>query len=217
MAGLGILLYGLLQAIGAVGYAVDDAQSKRNSVYVNERGQTVCYGRKGQQYINGEPTYTWSEQDKYGNTHNLTIGRNSGKVYHDSYDDKAREWNAETERHKREAVERNKASYDMFDPRFEKYVKIETSTGKRISCLYKGTNPETHKPEYRKFYWSEELFDRYGKYRSYNMTQEGDMGILISKEEYLSLYFSAPCASASIANLPSDNKVLNKLFGVNCF
>lgn len=214
MAGLGVLLYGALRAIGAIGYAVEDEQSKRNSEYVNKRGQTVCYGRTGQQYIDGEPTYRWTERDKYGNAHELTIGQKSGRVYHDAYDDKVRAWNAETEKNRNEAIEKNRASYDKFDPRFWKYVKIETSTGKMISCLYKGTNQKTHVKEYRKFYWSEDLFNKHGKI-SYSMTAEGDMGIPITEKEYIDLCYSGLYGKP--ANLPSDSKVLNELWGVSYF
>ena len=214
MSGLGFLLYAGLKAVGHVVTAIDNERSKQSTRKIDGNGNVVSYGRTGQQYINNEKTYNWTEKDKYGNTHNLTIGLNSGRVYRDSYDDKVKEIFEECETKKIWALENNKASYDMFDTRFWDYIKIETSTGKRISCLYKGINPETHKKEYRKFYWDETLFKKYGR-QAINKTQDGDMGIVISENDYYNLHYSGIYSKYSA--LPTDPKVLNKLWGYDCF
>ena len=204
MAGLGVLLYGALRAIGAIGYAVEDEQSKRNSEYVNKRGQTVCYGRTGQQYIDGEPTYRWTERDKYGNSHELIIGQKSGRVYHDAYDDKVSEWNKEEEKNKRKALEDGCLAYKKFDPRFWKYVAVEIETDKIISCLFRNR----YNGECRKFYLSDEMFQKYGK-SAYQKTEHNDYGIVISEDEYN--FLTRGAVYGCYSNIPSDMNVYKNL------
>ena len=214
MAGLGILLYGVMQSIGFIGRTAEDIQSKRNTMHINDNGQTVCYGRTGHQYINGEKTYAWMEKDKYGHEHRLIVGIDSGKVYSDSFDEKMKRNEEETKKSYDYAVEHNRlAYYDYTDLRFDTPVVREISTGKIITCLYEGTNSQTCKQEYRKWYLTDECYKEYGQ-SSYKKTATGDMGIVISKEEYIKLGGSI---EPNVDHLPTDGKVLNILLDVNCF
>lgn len=213
MAGLGLLLYGLLHGAAAISINAEDERMKAATKRVNESGQTVCYGRTGQQYINSEATYCYTQKDKYGGIHVLTIGQKSGRVYCDSWDGEIARIKKKIKEERAYAIENKKLAYSVYDPRMKRFMYVETLTGKRISCLYKGINPKTKREEYRKFYWSENLFKRYGRL-SYDMTQNNDMGVVISKFEYNNLYISG---LSQISGVPSDPKVLNKLLGTDCF
>ena len=89
-----------LKATANVVCAVDDAKTKRNTTTLDLNGNVTCIGRTGKYYVNGEETYSWSETDKYGNTHNLTTGVHSGKVYRDSFDERMRQENNRQKRKK---------------------------------------------------------------------------------------------------------------------
>ena len=89
-----------LQGVASVGRAVDDAKTKRNTTALDSNGNVTCIGRTGKYYVNGEETYRWTQEDKYGNRHDLTIGVNSGKVYRDNFDDEVRRMSANDEKNK---------------------------------------------------------------------------------------------------------------------
>ena len=168
-----------LKGIASVGCAIDDAKTKRNTTALDSNGNVTCIGRTGKYYVNGEPTYSWMEVDKNGNSHYLEIGQNSGKVYHDNYDDKVKRWNEEAEKSKREALKNGSLSYARFDPRFWCYVTVEIETGKIISCLFRNI----YNGECRKFYLSDEMILQYGK-GAHDKTAPNDYGIIISEDEY---------------------------------
>lgn len=184
---LGALLYGLVAGASKVNDRVESERSKRDTAYVNEKGQTICYDNKCCRYVNGEPTYRLSQEDKYGRTHLLTIGRNSGKVYEDSADKKDY-FEEVTERAYKYAIDNGKLAYeDYTDPRFRpKGVVKEISTGKIIHCLWEYTNHKTGQKEYRKWYLTKEYYKRFGKSSVLLPPEEGD-GILITKDEYWKL------------------------------
>ena len=77
-----------LKGIATTMDAIEESRSKRNSTFIDKKGNVCSFGRGGEYYINGEQTYRWTEIDKYGYGHDLTIGMHSGKVYRDSFDDK---------------------------------------------------------------------------------------------------------------------------------
>lgn len=206
MAGLGIFLYGLMQTIGFVGRTVENEQEKNRTRHIDENGNEVCYGRKSEHYVNGEKTYTRTVKDKYGNMHRLTVGINSEKIYSDSFDKTMQRMNKYSEENKERSLKYGDKAYNRYDPRFQRYVTTEIETGKVIACLYKGTNPETHKQEYRKFYLDSASV-RYNF--DYDMTAMGDYGIVISEEEYEKLNI----IGATFSHIPKDYDVLHKLWG----
>ena len=54
MAGLGILLYGVLRAACGIGQAVENKQMKDYSYKIDEKGRPTWIDRQGNRYINGE-------------------------------------------------------------------------------------------------------------------------------------------------------------------
>lgn len=205
MAGIGFLFYGVLRAVCAIGRTVDNEQMKKLTMHTDENGNQVCYGRRGQEYINGEKTCMRFQEDKNGHNHALTIGSSSGKVYADSYDKMMNRMERYSEEDKARKIKDGKASYRRYDPRFSKEVVTEIETGKVITCLFKGRD-ENKNPEYRKWYFRPECQGRY----DYDKTVEGDWGIVISEEEYNKLEMLAP----SYSKFPSDKYIRDVLWGV---
>ena len=85
----------------------------------------------------------------------------------------------------------------------------EIETGKVITCLYEGKDPETGKMVYKKWYFRPECQDKY----DWSHTVKGDYGIDITEDEYEKLKIIGDTSN----HLPSDGQVLNKLWGVECF
>lgn len=199
MAGLGLLLWGTLKAIGHIGCAVENAQSKKSTAHYDNKGNVVSNGYDGTTYYNGEKTYSWYETDKYGNDHYLTIGVNSGKVYSDSFDNQMSIMDKDNEERKARAIKRGRGTYMKYDPRFQCQVSTEVSTDRVIACLYKGSI-EPGKMEYRKFYINRQNPGRFG----YNQSDPGDYGVIISKEEYDKLYEER---GVTYSGIPYDDDV----------
>lgn len=201
-------ILGTLKAICGIGRTVENEKSKRDTAKLTPEGYVRSIGRTGQVYYNGEQTYEWTERDKYGRSHNLTIGMNSGKVYSDDYDRWMQHMIEDAEKRKQDAIKRNFGGYEDWDVRFNKLVLRELSTGKIITCLREGVNIKTKKPEYRKWYLTDEVYKKYGK-QAYCCTADGDMGIVIPKEEFIKLGFIG-----SPSKIPSDLEVEFKLLGM---
>ena len=115
MAGIGFLFYGVLRAVCAIGRTVDNEQMKKLTMHTDENGNQVCYGRRGQEYINGEKTCMRFQEDKNGHNHALTIGSSSGKVYADSYDKMMNRMERYSEEDKARKIKDGKASYRRYD------------------------------------------------------------------------------------------------------
>ena len=111
-----------LKGVASVGRAVDDAKTKRNTTALDSNGNVTCIGRTGKYYVNGEETYRWTQEDKYGNRHDLTIGVNSGKVYRDNFDDEVKRMSANDEKYKQWSLSHGYLAYNKYDPRFRRNV-----------------------------------------------------------------------------------------------
>ena len=201
-------LLGFLGFLGALGIsgtkcAIENEKSKNEIMRIDENGTRISYDRFCNQFINGEKTYTDTRFDKYGNMHSYTIGAKSKKIYEDSFDRKLKLMNEMSEENKANSLKRGKLAYNKYDPRFDKMVTTEMSTGKIIACLYE--HEKNGKKEYRKFYLSDSANSKY----EYDKTDIGDEGIVISKEEYYKLSVAFP----SYSHIPSDFDVLHKLWG----
>ena len=84
-------LLGVLGFLGALGIsgtkcAIENEQSKNETLRIDENGNRVCYDRVGRELYNGEKTYQHTRYDRYGNRHTYTVGVNSKKIYADSFD-----------------------------------------------------------------------------------------------------------------------------------
>ena len=149
-------LLGVLGFLGALGIsgtkcAIENEQSKNETMRIDENGNRVCYDRVGNKLFNGEKTYQHTRYDRYGNRHTYTVGANSNKIYGDSFDRRVAKMRKFEEENKKVALRYGKLAYNKFDPRFNRLVTTEMSTGKVIACLFKSIlNDGT--TEYRKFY-----------------------------------------------------------------
>lgn len=201
-------LLGVLGFLGALGIsgtkcAIENEQSKNETLRIDENGNRVCYDRVGRELYNGEKTYQHTRYDRYGNRHTYTVGVNSKKIYADSFDRRIAEMRKFEEENKKVALRYGKLAYNKFDPRFNRLVTTEMSTGKVIACLFKSIlNDGT--TEYRKFYCNNPNPNGW----DYNKTTTGDEGIIITEEEYKKL----DVVGATYSNLPSDFDVLDKLW-----
>lgn len=201
-------LLGVLGFLGALGIsgtkcAIENEQSKNETMRIDENGNRVCYDRVGHELYNGEKTYQHTRYDRYGNRHTYTVGVNSKKIYADSFDRRVAKMRKFEEENKKVALRYGKLAYNKFDPRFNRLVTTEMSTGKVIACLFKSIlNDGT--TEYRKFYCNNPNPNGW----DYNKTTTGDEGIIITEEEYKKL----DVVGATYSNLPSDFDVLDKLW-----
>lgn len=195
---LGALLF--LGALGVSGVLAlkDNIDSLSEPVGQLKDGTPTYMDRKGKEYINGEPTRHESVLDEFGHWHEYDIGVNSGKIYRDSF----RKFMEEQRRYDNQNLEnskkRKKLAYEKYDPRFDRNITTEISTGKLISVLYESPSENI----YRKFYHPDKIYkvcydptvprEKYGFHLwplnvDYNQSMEGDFGIPISKEEYAKL------------------------------
>lgn len=200
-------LLGVLGFLGALGIsgtkcAIENEQSKNETMRIDENGNRVCYDRVGNKLFNGEKTYKHTRYDRYGNRHTYTVGVSSKKIYADSFDRRVAEMRKLEEGNREMALKRGKLAYNKYDPRFDNLVTTEISTGKVIACLY--DHKKDGKTEYRKFYFNNPNSNRW----DYNKTAIGDEGVIITEEEYKKL----DIVGGTYSCLPSDFDVLDKLW-----
>ena len=200
-------MLGALLCLGIFGGAAakaayDNYDMKKYSTRYDENGNRHYFDRLGTDYINGERIRNSGYTDNRGVYHRTEIGLNSDKVYTDyvcpseqmkaDFQDREIQW----------AKDHNVLMANIYQPRFNKQVETELSTGKVIACMmdYK-VNGVTH---YRKFYVKPDA-----KEYEYNETAKGDMGIEITKDEYYKMFTVPPTYSC----LPSDYDVVHALYG----
>lgn len=199
-----------LKGVASVGRAVDDEKTKRNTTTLDSNGNVTCIGRTGKYYVNGEETYSWVQEDKYGNRHVLTIGVNSGKVYRDNFDEEVKRMSANDEKKKQWSLSHGYLAYNKYDPRYRRAITTEISTGKPLAAVCRCYNNKTKEVHFYKFYLKKNnANDR----SDYDESAPGDYGIEISEEEYNRLDIPGKTCS----EIPHDRDVLNKVWGVDCF
>lgn len=199
-----------LKGVASVGRAVDDAKTKRNSACIDTNGNICSVGRTGKYYVNGEETYRWTQEDKYGNRHDLTIGVNSGKVYRDDFDDEVRRGSANDEKNKQWSLNHGYLAYNKYDPRYRMAITTEISTGKPLAAVCRCYNNKTKEVRFYKFYLKK---NRANDRSDYDKSAPGDYGIEISEDEYNKLNIP----TKTCGEIPDDPKVLNKVWGLDCF
>lgn len=205
---LGVL--GFLGALGVSGTkaAIEDVKMKSSSREVDEKGNVHSYDRLCREYINGERVERIIRYDKYGHQHCYTVGVQSKKIYSDTHDVFMERMKKEDEKALQMANKYGELAYNKYDPRFDKAVTTEISTGKVIVCLAETWNEKQKKQIYRKFY--EKPFPN--KW-DYNKTAEGDYGIDITEDEYKKLNIIC----STFTTIPTDPNVLNEFWGVDYF
>ena len=200
---LGTLLFFGALGISGIKAAHDNYEMKKVSRKVDENGNIHYMDRYCHDYINGERVQRVESTDKNGVKLYSTVGVNSSKVYDTSYGRGTQQLFAMSEREKQDAIERGKLAYIQYNPYFGRQVTTEIATGRTITCLFKWEYGDKH--IYKKWYFRPECQDKFG----YRETVKGDYGIDITKEEYYKLQ----TIGISYTNLPSDQKVLNDLWG----
>ena len=211
MAGLFGAIWLVLQGVAGIHNAIENERCLSKPAYTaKETGRQIYYDNKMRAYGNNreklEPRYTKAPD---GSLRIQMVGNRSGIVYKDNWAKKMQRWEENDERELKNQEKYGKLAYNKYHMMFEKPVTTEITTGKVITCLYKGTDPDTKKPVYKKWYFHPEC---QGKY-DYNRTAKGDYGIDITEEEYDKL--NILCKTCT--NLPTDGQVLNKLWGYTCF
>ena len=179
---------------------------KKTTRTVDKDGNVHYADRLCNDYINGERVKRVETTDRNGVKLYSTVGVNSSKVYDASYGRGTQQLFEMSERDKQDAIERGKLAYMQYNPYFGRSVTTEIATGRTITCLFAWEHGD--KPIYKKWYFRPECQDKFG----YRETVKGDYGIDITKEEYYKLQ----TIGISYTNLPSDQKVLDDLWGRNC-
>lgn len=200
---LGVLLaLGFFGAAGAKA-AYDNYDMKKYTSKYDDKGRLHYLDAQGKEYINGEKVVTLNRPDANGVNHVCTVGVKSQKIYDESLGRGTLQLLEYSEREKQDAIERGKLAYMQYNPYFGRSVTTEISTGRTITCLFKWEYGD--KPIYKKWYFRPECQDKY----DWRNTVKGDYGIDITKEEYYKLQ----TIGISYSNLPSDQKVLDDLWG----
>lgn len=203
---------GLLAFLGIYGAsaakaAYDNYDMKKVSRRVDENGNVHYMDRLCNDYINGERVKRVETTDRNGVKLYSTVGVNSSRVYNTSYGRGTQQLLAMSERDKQDAIECGKLAYVQYNPYFGRSVTTEIATGRTITCLFEGKDPETKEPFYKKWYFRPECQDKY----DWRNTVKGDYGIDITKEEYYKL----KTVPSSYTEIPSDQKVAWKLMNIN--
>ena len=207
-----IMFGGLLAFLGiyagsAAKAAKDNYDMKKITRTVDEKGNVHYADRLCNDYINGERVKRVETTDRNGVKLYSTVGVNSSKVYDTSYGRGTQQLFEMSEREKQDAIERGKLAYMQYNPYFGRSVTTEIATGRTITCLFEGKDPETKEPFYKKWYFRPECQDKY----DWRNTVKGDYGIDITKEEYYKL----KTVPRSYTEIPSDQKVAWKLMNIN--
>ena len=205
----GILAFLGIYAGSALNALVDDVSMMKHSCTVDKDGNIHYIDRLCNEYINNERVKKVETKDKNGVKTYSIVGTKSGKVYKTSYDGRTQRMFDISEQNKQMEIERGNLAYLQYNTYFGRHVTTEIATGNVITCLYEGKDPETGKMVYKKWYFRPECQDKY----DWRNTVKGDYGIDITEEEYEKLKIIGDTSN----HLPSDGKVLNKLWGIVCF
>ena len=178
---IGTLLF--LTALGISGLSClsDNHYCKKTSIH-KEGDDTVWYDRKGREIRNGEYTTYKIKEDKYGNIGGQVVGLKTGKVYEDQLAEKYAFHKAEEDESLKHAMKVGYLSYEKYYPQYNKSYTTEISTGKIISCLWEYQTECDGPSHYRKFYFDPATM------KVPRGTAPGDMGIEISRYEYVYLH-----------------------------
>ena len=202
----GLLAFLGIYAGSAAKAAYDNYDMKKTTRTVDEKGNVHYADRLCNEYINGERVKRVETTDRNGVKLYSTVGVNSSKVYDTSYGRGTQKLFAMSEYEKQDAIERGKLACMQYNPYFGRSVTTEISTGRTITCLFKGKDPETKKSFYKKWYFRPERQDKY----DWRNTVKGDYGIDITEDEYNKL----KTALSSYTEIPSDREVAWKLMGI---
>lgn len=178
----GLLFSGLLHGAAAIGKYIKDKDYMSSPVYY-ENGTPVYIDSSGRKYMNGEKVETKYD---YKNGGLIEVGSRSGTVYFSQVDAKAKRMHEQYDiPNLKQAERRGELACNLWYPQYDKMLTTEISTGKIISCLYR----DIYTDECRKFYYKGG-YQRFIENGCFRTTQPGDMGIVITREEYDKLNIS---------------------------
>lgn len=177
MSGLGLFLSALLGGTRVVGRAIKNKQMKDYSYKINENGEETWLDFDCNQYVNGEKLVGKLERKPDGQLYRLEVGKFSGKVYVDPYENTMSRMDKENIERKKSSEKYGLLTYEKYHREYHCSISTEISTDKIITCIY-GRND---KKIYRKWYLGQQKPD---KYNNRPLPDEDDFGVPITKEEY---------------------------------
>lgn len=138
-------MFGILSAIVGLGLRgvcgvhnyIDNQETMKRTAYKTYNGNTACFGRGGTMYVNGEQVYRKFYRDVNGKEHHMEVGMHSGRVYSDSFEQKAMEDDVRNQKEKQKRIAQGYKAYCAYHPntRFTVPILTEISTGKVIASL----------------------------------------------------------------------------------
>lgn len=145
----GLLAFLGIYAGSAAKAAKDNYDMKKTTRTVDKDGNIHYMDRLCNDYINSERVKRVETTDRNGVKLYSTVGVNSSKVYDTSYGRGTQQLFEMSEREKQDAIERGKLAYMQYNPYFGRSVTTEIATGRTITCLFEGKDPETKEPFYK--------------------------------------------------------------------
>lgn len=170
---LGLLINGLIWGAATISEGIENAQAMSKPSYYLDDGTPVYRDRKCQEYINGEKVVPKITKNVYGELNIQSVGERTGRVYFDPYLAELKREEKYDLEYLEESRKSGELAYLKYHPVYKRRATTEISTGKVIACLYE----DRVLNEYRKFYLTGTPSNLYN-------TAPGDLGIVITKEEY---------------------------------
>ena len=135
MSGLGVFLSALLGGTKVVGRAIENKKMKDYSYKINEKGQATWLDFDGNQYVNGEKLVPKLERKPDGQLYRLEVGKNSGKVYVDPYENIMSRMDKENLNRQAMAEKYGRLTYQKYHREYHCSVSTEMTTDKIIICM----------------------------------------------------------------------------------
>lgn len=134
---LGLLGGLLFRGVCGVHNYVDNQQTMKRTAYRTYNGNIASFGRCGSMYVNGEQVYRKFYKDANGKEHHMEVGMHSGKIYSDSFEQRAMEDEVRNQKEKQKRIAQGYKAYCAYHPntKFTVPVLTEISTGKIIASL----------------------------------------------------------------------------------
>lgn len=172
----GFIFTGVIFGVAAIGAGIENAKIKKEPYRHLDDGTPVYMDRKCQDWVNGEKIVATYD---YENKKLVYAGQKTGKVYMDPQANRLNRMHKISEEHKAKAIADGELAYTKYEPKADKFLTCEISTGKYISRL-EGNGTSRNK-SYKKFYLPHDSFYNPGK------VADGDEGTAITKEEFWKL------------------------------
>lgn len=197
---IGTLIFLSVLGISGLSCLSDNHYCKKTSIH-KEGNDTVWYDRKGREIRNGEYTTYRIREDKYGNFGGQVVGLKTGTVYEDKLSEEYAFHKSEEKQCLEFAKKSDDLAYNKYYPQYNKAFTTEISTGKIISCLWEYKEFPSGETKFRKYYFNPTTM-KWPK-----GTAPGDMGIEITRDEYVRLR----CFMCTATTFPTDYEMREKV------